>query len=258
MVVPQGWCYDSRPSGEDMATSAVGQGRVADHRYYYACAIVFAMVVFAGFSRSYYLKGWFDNEPLSLLLHVHGVIMTMWYALFVVQVALVAQRRVTLHRKLGWAGIVLAGLVVVVGTLVAGGLARRALLHNPNARGGPFLFGMLLFPVLTVFVILITIAVRWRRRPDYHKRLMTLAMLTVLGPAVTRLPLSFLPNHDVPVTIAIDIGLVVLCIAVDTVRQRRLHPAFGWGGALVIAPTFIFFPVCQSNAWIHLVKAIVL
>lgn len=247
-----------QPSGEGMATTAVRAGRVADHRYYYACAILFALVVFAGFSRTYYLKSWFENEPLSLLLHVHGVIMTLWYALFVVQVILVARRRLALHQKLGWAGVVLAGAVVIVGTLVAAGLARRALLHNPNARGAPFLFGMLLFSVLMVFVILIALAVYRRRRPDYHKRLMTLAMLTVLGPAVTRLPLSFLPNHDVGLTIAINVGLVLLAIASDTFIHRRLHPAFGWGGVLVIGSMFVFFPICQSDAWRRVVKAIVL
>jgi hypothetical protein len=27
---------------------------------------------------------------------------------------------------------------------------------------------------------------------------------------------------------------VLVCVAIDTLRHRRLHPAFGWGGGLVL------------------------
>jgi hypothetical protein len=38
--------------------------------------VLFALIVFAGFARTYYLKGVFDGPALTALTHVHGVIMT--------------------------------------------------------------------------------------------------------------------------------------------------------------------------------------
>jgi hypothetical protein len=239
-------------------TTGHADGRAGEHRYYYAVAAGLAAVVFAGFARTYYLKGWFGEPPLSLLLHVHGLVMTVWYALFAVQVGLVASHRVALHRKLGMAGVGLAAVAVVLNAVVSLSLAKQRLLARPDSVGAPMLLGLQLFAVLLVFAILIVLGVRYRRRPDYHKRLMTLAMLSVLGPAVTRLPLSFVQNHDVGVAIVLSISIVVACIAVDTVRHRRLHPAFGWGGALVIGSIFVVAPLAQTKWWAGVTKGLVL
>jgi hypothetical protein len=237
-----------------MSGTVAKPARITDHRYFYSVGIAFVVLVFAGFARTYYLKGFYGAPPLSLLVHTHGVVMTLWYALFVVQVRLVATHRVALHRKLGIAGVFLAGLVAVLATLVSLGLAKQRLVLNPNSAGAPMLLGLQLFAIVLVFVILISLAVYYRRRPDFHKRFMTLAMLTVLGPALTRLPLSFIANHDVGVAIIVDIACILICIIVDAVMNRRLHPVFGWGGALVIGSIFAVAAFAQSSTWAHFVR----
>ena len=117
-----------------VTTTTVKTSRVVDHRFYYAVAAGLILVVFAGFARTYYLKGMFGAPPLPMLVHIHGAVMTLWYALFAVQVRLVATDRVAMHRKLGWAGIFLAGLVAVLGTMVSLGLCQRRLVANPIRR----------------------------------------------------------------------------------------------------------------------------
>ncbi len=236
------------------AVAAAKPARVADHRFYSFAAVLFAAIVLIGFARTYYLKAYFANRHLPLLLHIHGAVMTLWYALFMVQVRLVAARRVSLHRTLGMAGIFLAGVVAVLGTIVSIGLARRDLLSHPGSAAPSFLLGLQLFAIVLVFVVLVWAAVHYRRRPDYHKRLMTLAMLSTLGPAITRLPLGLTAGHNIPATIVIAISLVLLCVIVDWVRNRRLHPAFGWGGALVIGAIFVVAPLAQTPVWIHFVR----
>ena len=58
-----------------------------DRYVYAALAAVFALVVLAGFARTYYLKVLFGTPPLpSTLVHVHGLVMTSWVILFAVQV----------------------------------------------------------------------------------------------------------------------------------------------------------------------------
>ena len=64
--------------------------RLFDRRLYFAISILFPALVLLGFARTYYLKGLFATPPLpSGLVHLHGLVMTAWVALFVVQVRLV-------------------------------------------------------------------------------------------------------------------------------------------------------------------------
>jgi len=235
-----------------MAASVTKPVPRLDHKFYGVVSLVLALIVFVGFAPTYYLKNFFHGEPLPQLVHIHGFVMTLWYALFIVQVWLASTGRIALHQKVGYAGLFLAGAVAILGTTVSIGLAQRRLHANPNSTLGPFLLGLQLFSIVLLFIILMAAAVYWRRRADYHKRLMTLAMLTVLGPAIVRLP--GINDHSIPAAIAIGTSLVLICAVVDTVRHRRLHPAFGWGGALVISSVFIVAPFAQSAAWIHFVK----
>jgi hypothetical protein len=60
-----------------MADTAARPTRVVDHRFFYGVGIAFSILVFAGFARTYYLKGFYGTPPLSLLVHIHGVVMTL-------------------------------------------------------------------------------------------------------------------------------------------------------------------------------------
>ena len=44
-----------------------------------------ALLVFAGFAQSFYLKPWFGTPALSPLMLAHGVVMTLWIVLFLTQ-----------------------------------------------------------------------------------------------------------------------------------------------------------------------------
>ena len=87
-----------------------------DGSTYIVAATACAVIAITGFARSYYLKSLFGRPPLPLLLHVHGVIMSSWCVLFFAQAYLVATHRVRVHRRLGTLGIILAFLVVAIGT----------------------------------------------------------------------------------------------------------------------------------------------
>ena len=52
-----------------------------------------ALVIFAGFAQSFYLKPWFGTPALSPLMLAHGVVMTLWFVLLLTQLRLVARGR---------------------------------------------------------------------------------------------------------------------------------------------------------------------
>ena len=218
--------------------------RAAGSRSFYVwTAFAIALIVFMGFSRTYYLKSFFGTEPLPLLLHIHGIVMTLWFALFLVQVCLVAAHRTDLHRKLGVIGAVLAVLVVVLGTRVI--IVRDRLHFSPGRSVAGLAFQLTIF---LVFAGLVASALIFRRRGDVHKRLMLLACISILLPAIVRLPFEFIKGN-----ILIGFALIDLCVLlpviIDTVKNRRLHWAFGWGALLIIVSEPLSLVLGTTRAW---------
>jgi hypothetical protein len=148
-------------------------------------ALAIAITVFVGFSRTYFLKLHYGGPPLDLLRHAHGLVFTSWVLLFVVQTTLVASRRTDIHRRLGILGAVIAVLVVLVGTTTAIVRAREG-----AAPPGVPPLAFLAIPLgdMVVFAILVGAGLYLRRRTDAHKRLMTLAMISLLAAPIARLP----------------------------------------------------------------------
>jgi len=253
------------PFGElvyvSMATTPNLHRRISDRPLYLLAAVVIPLIVLAGFARTYYLKGFFATPPLpSFIVQVHGIVMTAWVVLFIVQVTLVAKRRTKVHQQLGIAGAFLAALVFVVGILT-GIYAAARFVNNPSLVpvGGPPPLPFLIIPLgdMVVFAILITAALYYRKRLDIHKRLMLLAAINLTVPAIARIPVSFIANGG-PLAF---FGLADLCVlgfvAFDTIRHKRLHPAFLWGGLLIVIMQPLRILLAGTNAWISFAAALV-
>src|SRR2546425_1800789 len=100
-------------------THKCDQSKRRERLFYTGMAVAFVFTVFAGFARTFYLRPYFQTQPLIPLLILHGVAFSSWIALLVIQATLVATRRTRTHMRLGIAGGVLAGLMIVSGTVTA-------------------------------------------------------------------------------------------------------------------------------------------
>src|SRR6185295_8939747 len=78
---------------------------------------------------------------------------------------------------------------------------------------------------LGVFIALVAWALLLRRRSDWHKRLMLLATLSLLPPAIARIALQFPPAPVLPIAFGGAAAIVLATVVIDSVAQRRLHPA---------------------------------
>lgn len=220
--------------------------------YYVAAAIGVIVVVLAGFSIDVPLLSHLGS--LSVLVRMHGLIMLAWIALFFVQAVLVARHRVTLHMRLGIFGAVLALAVVFVDTTTLITACRLGGHHIPPSITPELFLAFGLFNLAT-FAVLVTAAIVLRKqRSDWHKRLMLLAMLLLLDAALAR----FIGVHT---TWTVDSSTVrdlfiLACIAIDTFRCRRLHPAFVIGGLLVFGNDYLATWVTDTSAWIRFTKAL--
>lgn len=215
-----------------------------DRRFYLAMGLLAAATVFAGFARSYFLKDLFGAPPLRPFLHLHGLLFSSWIVLFVVQTRLVAARRVDVHRRLGIVGGLLALSMLVVGFLAAVSSAQRGF----TPPGGPPPLVFLAIPLfdLVVFGALVGVALHFRRKPEIHKRLLLLATLGLLTPAIARLPFVGGPPEFFGYT---DL-FIVACLIYDRVTRGRLHPAFLWGAAFVVLSQPLRLALAGTQAWL--------
>ena len=212
---------------------------------YYVVALATLFLVFAGFARTYYLKGLFDTPGLPPLVHLHGFVMTGWFALLFIQAYLVSTDRTAVHRRLGIAAAGWAVLVLVVGFATAIHAARRGFTPGPP----PLVFLVVPLMDLLVFGSLTGAALRYRRRSDIHRRLMLMGSVAILAPAISRLPLAPIQTGGLPVIFGSLLVAATACVAYDTWRHRRLHPAFGWSLLAVVASVPLRVALGGTPAW---------
>jgi len=224
------------------------------HNYYVVTWIVIAAITVWGFGPTFFLRGLVSADSLPLVLRLHGLVMTAWLGLFLLQVSLAATGRVIWHRRLGTVGIVM-GVTVIVATLAA---TRRAAHLGEGPPGVPTeLFVLASLLAALAFAMFFAAAIALRRRPDWHQRLMLLATLTLLGAGVSRLPYDHLPASEFlrsggPYGLfTIDLLVTYCCVAWDTVRNRRLHPAFGFGLPMFLILNNLLVIIAAGSTWWH-------
>lgn len=220
----------------------------AERWFFSGMALLFLLVTFAGFSRSYYLKGAFGTPPLSPLLHIHGIVFSLWLVLMVVQTGLIAANRRNLHRKLGMAGLGLAIAMLLLGTTTA--IVRAKLGAAPVGPLSPLSFLIIPLGDMLVFAVLCGAAFWYRRQTAAHKRLMLLATITILPAAVARLPFDFVATAGPLAFFGIPDLLVLVCALFDFTQLRRIHPATLWGGLFLIASHPLRMLIAPTAAWL--------
>ena len=223
-----------------------------ERRYYLIAAIGIVIVVLAGFSIDVPLLS--NPARVSVLVRAHGLIMLTWIALFFTQTLLVARHRVDLHMRLGLFGAALAGVVVVADAATLITACRLGGKHLPPGLP-PSLF--LAFGVfnLSTFAVLVGAALILRlRRSDWHKRFMLLAVILLLDAALSRF-IAVYTSWNVDASVVRNL-LMLACILVDTVRFRRLHPAFVIGGLLVFGNDHVAIWATGTQVWAHITRVL--
>jgi hypothetical protein len=149
----------------------------------------------------------------------------MWYLLAFLQPALVAAGRTDLHRRLGVAGVVTAVAVVAIGAVVLLNFVPRALVRSDIAIIDVSMVFYGDAVLLLLFIGLVISAFVLRRRPASHKRLMLIASMTIVGPALGRLSRFGVLASISEVTFVLGgyAALNALIVLNDLVTLRTVH-----------------------------------
>jgi hypothetical protein len=225
--------------------TAAANGR-SGYSIYLGVAVALAITVFVGFAPTFYLKALTAAPSLSPLVWVHGLLFTGWIVLLIVQAALVAKNRVSVHMRLGVFGVALALAMLIVGLLTAVSAARLG--HVPPGAPPPLVFMAIPFFAIVEFAILFGAAVALRGNSQAHKRLMLLATITVTIAAIARLPLPFAGTP--PGFFAISDLFILVCVIHDWRVHGRVHPVYAWVGSLLVVLQPLQLVFMGTDAWL--------
>jgi hypothetical protein len=244
------------------AIAAAATARTESRNFYVWMASGFMLVAFGGFIPTFWAKvatGTFHAEPI---IYIHGALLFTWTCFYFAQTALVAAGRTLSHRAWGLAGIALFTALmcsILVGQEAV--LTRNAALGYRDAALRFSAVTLTAWPLMAVFF---TLAIVKIRRPESHKRLMTLLMIGMMTPAIARLFLTFFappalagpppPFVATPPGLAADVFLIVAVVR-DWRMLGRPHPVYIYGGIVLIAQQLLTAPIAASAAWMRIATA---
>jgi hypothetical protein len=215
------------------------------------------MIMLIGFQQFYLHGKAFPDHPifppLKGLVIAHGIAMTSWMTLFVVQTLLVVTNRFRTHMFLGFFGIAVAISVVIFGSWTAIATTR---LEPELLRQGLNRKQFLIVPLTDMlkFGAFVTIAVWNRRHAEIHRPMMFLATLTMISAATGRIPAindlyvstiwsqwfgAFFPKLVIGATF----------LVVKTVFTQRFDRWLAGGLAVLAVVSFLTWQIAPTTAW---------
>ena len=190
-------------------------------RYFYFCmSLLFAGLVVWGFSRTVNDNLFHATLPRPLLLWIHGAAFSGWVLFFIAQSTLVRTHNVRMHRTLGWFGAALGSGMVVLGIAIAIIMTRFDIYQLHQAGVDAFL--SIPFYDMIAFGTLLGLAIYWRTKPDFHRRLLFIATCSLMDAPVGRFDLIF--NHNL-FFLCLDL-LMGMGILRDLIVDRRVNKVY--------------------------------
>jgi hypothetical protein len=230
---------------------------LARYRFHIVAVASLAAFVLAGFAKTYYFRVFFGGPSLTQAAHLHGILATVWIALHYTQARLVAARRVDVHRRLGIFAACIAGLLAV--QVVSMAIANAAAGHAPPGRD-PLQFLSVPLGTTTMFTLFVGSALALRRKREWHKRLMLLATMTLLVPAMGRLDAQVMVPLGLPRLVlapAVTCGFIAWGWVHDWRRLGRVHPAFVVGGIALLVSLPLRRWIGFTDAWLPIARWLV-
>jgi hypothetical protein len=228
----------SKPNAlaNQMTTKRVGFWR---QYFYFFMSLLIAATVVYGFSHTID-HNLIHASPLPpFVLYIHAVVFPAWVVFFIVQSALVRSHNVRMHRRLGWFGVGLAVAIVILGAWTSISMVKFSIEQKDPFNSTAFTIVQVLD--LACFAVPFALAIYWRKRPEFHRRLMLIASCALLDAAFGRfpqLPLVFSPA-------GVD-ALICLGVIRDLIVERRVHKAY-----LYALPILIISQIVAMETFVH-------
>ena len=216
-------------------------------------AILFIGSMLVAFAQTFYFKPFFpETDPITILVAIHGAVMTGWAVLFAAQSALIIAGRPNLHRRLGIFGLGWAAAVVVMGTVMTVHAAARDVRSHDEHAAITIQILALELAQMALFAGFVTFGYMLRQRPGFHRRLMTFTLACMLPSLIARLPIG---AHSTLAILLWTDAVVLAIIALDVLKNRSLHPGLMAGAIAYFAALHAAFVAGTAHWWVAFTTA---
>jgi len=231
-----------------------------DRLFYVVAASLMLISTAEGF-RNFYLHGrapWGNmTAQIMPLIVAHGLAMSGWVILFLVQCLLIRTGRRRIHLVIGPLGGVLAAAIVILGSTVAPLSAH----FSPQIYadlGGARAFLASMWAQMLSFGTFVGIGLVYRRRPEIHRPMMLLATVVIQSGALGRCP--YIENIAVMAPLYVWGPVLLLGGLLFLLQWGMSRSANRWylmGYAGMVLASFASVSVGSSALWNRMVSAIV-
>jgi hypothetical protein len=198
-------------------------------------ALLALAVVLIGFWTTFILPSFKGEFSAPAVIYVHGAFLFLWTLMLLLQASLIQTKKVRTHMTLGWTTLLVAAGVVFSTMATGVYVMKRDLAAGQGQLATSSLLGTFTTPL--IFAVFVALAVKYRRRPEIHKRLMLLAMIEIIWPAFFRFRHYFpsVPSPEIYFAVFLPDLMIVFAMIWDKVKLGRVHPVYLIGGTLIIA-----------------------
>ncbi len=230
--------------GEREASATKRLKKFLSRNFYVCMSLLMAALVVWAFSRTVDANLLHATTAKPALLWFHGAVFSAWVLLFIAQSTLVRVRLVGFHRALGWFGAALAATMVISGIIVSPVMLRFdiTVLHRVPVKS----FLSILWCDMVIFGACMALAIYFRKRPQYHRRLVFMASCQLMQAAFVRLP--YLGIHDLFYP-ALDV-LIVAGMMRDLVVDGRVNKVYVYGfPAMIVLQAWATYLERVNPSW---------
>ncbi|MGB6429906.1 MAG: hypothetical protein WBF06_04930 [Candidatus Acidiferrales bacterium] len=203
--------------------------------------LLITAVVIYGFSHTIVQNLIHPAVPRPRILYFHAAVFSSWLVFFIFQSVLIRTHNVPLHRLTGWFGVALGAIMPPLGIATAIVMARFDTLQLHQTDAAAFL--IIPFFDIVAFTVPFALAIYWRKRPEFHRRLILIATCALTAAAFGRFPPEILPPSLFYA--GVDI-LILLGVAHDLIFSRRVHRVYHYA-----LPFFIIGQTIATYTYIH-------
>ena len=242
----------ARPASPSRRTTAPSRPALLENYFYFLMTLLIAGIVVYGFSHTVDQNLIHPAVPRPFILYVHAAVFSGWLVLFVLQSTLVRSHHVRWHRRVGVFGAGLGALIPVLGVATAITMGRFNLLQLHQAGAEAFL----IIPLwdMATFTPAFALAVYWRKKPEFHRRLILIACCALTAASFGRFPPNILPR--IVFYAGVDF-LILLGVVRDLIVNRSIHQVYRYAlPAIILGQIVVMYTATvEPAAWMRIAHA---
>jgi len=143
------------------------------------------LIAFFGFALLAFWNSYFSilRKPMTFYVHFHGIFMTLWCLMLIVQAFLIRAKKYTIHTIIGKASYLIFPLLILSTLLLIHATIRK----SPEVNFGTYFSMTLMFNATVVAAIIYCLGIYFRKDSLTHARYMVCTIFPMFTPLTDRI-----------------------------------------------------------------------